>query len=117
MNGQNQTKQVRRDPIHPIWRGIGFAIIVLAPIMGYAAAILLLEANKANKWFPIPADLLVKWQDPYILIKLILAAAIAFIIYILFQLLTFFIYRLFGPSRYGVTDVPSVRYRGKKYKR
>jgi len=114
---RNRNSNEAPDPIHPIWRGIGFAMIILAPILGYAASILILEANQTQKWFPIPYDLLVQWQDPYILIKLIITAVISFVIFIIFQLITFFLYKLFGPSRYGPMDVPNVRYRGKKYKR
>ena len=117
MYEQKRSEPKHTDPIHPIWRGIGFALIVLAPIMGYAASILILKANEINKWYPVPKDLLVKWQDPYILVKLIITAVIAFLLFMIFQLITFLLYRLFGPSRYGATDVPSVKYRGKKYKR
>ena len=119
MNNQQQEQPQRREKgdMHPIWRGIGFAIIVLSPILGWAAAILLFEANWQNKWVAIPRDLIVEYKDPYILIKLILAAFIAFLIYIIFQLITFFLYKLFAPSRYGPMDVPSVNYKGKRYKR
>lgn len=103
--------------IHPIWRGIGFALLIFAPIMGYAASIVLIELNKENNWLPIPKDLLIAGSDPYLLIKIIITIVIAFIIFLLFQLITFFLYRIAGPSRYGPLDVPRVAYRGKKYKR
>jgi hypothetical protein len=103
--------------IHPIWRGIGFALLILAPIMGYAASILLLDLNKVNKWMPIPRDLLISGSDPYLLIKIIITVVVAFIIFLIFQLFTFFLYKVAGPSRYGPMDVPRVAYRGKKYKR
>lgn len=102
---------------HPIWRGIGFALIVLTPIMGYAASILLLDLNTQNRWIPIPRDLLIAAKDPYILIKLFITLIIALLIFLVFQFITFLIYRVTGPSRYGPTDVPPVRYSGKKYKR
>ena len=103
--------------IHPIWRGIGFALLIFAPIMGYAASILLIDLNKQNKWMPIPKDLLISGSDPYLLIKIIITLAIAFLLFLIFQLITFFLYRIAGPSRYGPLDVPRVSYRGKKYKR
>jgi hypothetical protein len=103
--------------VHPIWRGIGFALLVFAPIMGYFASILLLDMNKQNNWMPIPRDLLISGSDPYLLIKLIITIVIAFLIFLIFQLITFFLYRVAGPSRYGQLDVPRVAYRGKKYKR
>jgi len=39
------------------------------------------------------------------------------LIFLLFQLITFFLYKIAGPSQYGPLDVPRVAYRGKKYKR
>ncbi len=117
---QNTLRDVagsKRHPIHPIWRGIGFALMVLTPIMGYAASILLLDLNAQNRWLPIPRDLIVSGKDPYILIKLFITLVIALLIFLVFQLITFFIYRITAPSRYGPTDVPSVRYTGRKYKR
>lgn len=103
--------------IHPIWRGIGFALLIFAPIMGYASSILLVDLNKEYKWIPVPRDLLISGSDPYLLIKIIITIVVAFIIFLLFQLITFFLYRVAGPSRYGPLDVPRVAYRGKKYKR
>ncbi|PKO11105.1 MAG: hypothetical protein CVU40_02745 [Chloroflexi bacterium HGW-Chloroflexi-2] len=103
--------------IHPIWRGIGFALLIFAPIMGYASSILLLDLNKENKWIPVPKDLLISGSDPYLIIKIIITIVVAFIIFLLFQLITFFLYKVAGPSRYGPLDVPRVAYRGKKYKR
>jgi hypothetical protein len=103
--------------IHPIWRGIGFALLVFAPIMGYISSIILLDMNKEYKWMPIPKDLLISGSDPYILIKIIITIVIAFVIFLIFQLITFFLYRVAGPSRYSQLDVPRVAYRGKKYKR
>ncbi len=118
-NSIEEKRSVTDDKIyvHPIWRGIGFALLIFAPIMGYAASILLIDLNKANNWMPIPKDLLISGSDPYLLIKIIITIIIAFIIFLLFQLITFFIYRIAGPSRYGPLDVPRVAYRGKKYKR
>jgi len=102
---------------HPIWRGVGFALLVLAPVMGYAASVLFLDLNNKNRWVPIPGDLLIAAKDPFLLLKLILTLVFALIIFLIFQLLTFFIYRVAGPSRYGPLDVPPVKYKGKRYKR
>lgn len=103
--------------VHPIWRGIGFALLIFAPIFGYFSSILLIEINKEYRWFPVPRDLLISGNDPYLIIKIILTIIVAFLIFLLFQLITFLIYKVAGPSKYGPTDVPRVAYRGKKYKR
>jgi len=107
----------KTNRMHPIWRGIGFALLILTPFMGYASSVLLLKYNSENQWMAIPRDLLISGKDPYLLIKIILTIAFASLIFLLFQILTFFIYRVAGPSRYGPVDVPPVRFRGKRYKR
>ncbi|OJX41432.1 MAG: hypothetical protein BGO78_01490 [Chloroflexi bacterium 44-23] len=107
----------KQNPIHPIWRGIGFVLMIVTPIMGYAASILLLDLNAQNRWIPIPRDLIIAGKDPYLLIKLFITLIIALLIFLLFQIVTFFILRISSPSRYGPTDVPPVRYTGRKYKR
>ncbi len=103
--------------VHPIWRGIGFALLIFAPIIGYFSSILLIDLNKENRWLTVPRDLLISGRDSYLLIKIILTIVIAFLIFLLFQLITFLIYKVAGPPKYGPTDVPRVAYRGKKYKR
>lgn len=103
--------------VHPIWRGIGFVMLIFAPLMGYIISIMLIDMNKEHNWMPVPRDLLISGNDPYLIIKIIITIVVAFIIFLIFQLITFFIYRVAGPSKYGPTDVPRVAYRGKKYKR
>ncbi len=120
LDTQNPTRDItgsKTHPIHPIWRGIGFALIVLTPIMGFATSIILLEQNNKNRWYPVPGDLIVAGRDPYLLIKILITLVISLLIFLIFQILTFFIFRVTGPSRYGPTDVPPVRYTGKKFKR
>lgn len=117
MYQSNASSKRKEMGTHPIWRGIGFALLILTPILGYAGAVVLVNANKVENWVAFPADLFVKSADPYILIKIIVAVVLMFIIYGIFQLLTFFLYRVFGPSRYGPLDVPPVTYKGKKTNR
>jgi hypothetical protein len=109
---RNEEKQA-----HPIWRGVGFGLMVILPIISYATALILIGMNNTEKWIAIPRDLIVRNKDPMILIKvvmtLILMALFAIILTTIFQLL----YSIFGPSRYGPTDVPPVAGRFKKYKR
>jgi hypothetical protein len=113
-NTSNKRKEMRT---HPVWRGIGFALLILTPILGYAGSVVLVNANKVERWVAFPTDLYVKGADSYLFIKILLAVVLMFIIYGIFQLLTFFLYRIFGPSRYGPLDVPPVRYKGKKTNR
>jgi hypothetical protein len=109
---RNEEKQA-----HPIWRGVGFGLMVLLPIISYATALILIGMNNTEHWIAIPRDLLVRNQDPLLLIKVVLTlmimAGFAIVLTLIFQIL----YSIFGPSRYGPTDVPPVAGRFKKYKR
>lgn len=95
---------------HPIWRGVGFAMMVLIPIISYAASVLLFQENLVRHWIPIPSDLIIRvGKDPYLMIKIILAVIIAVIFYMIFLVITFVANRLFGPPRYGPLDAPPIR--------
>lgn len=50
-------KKERRWRIHPIWRGIGCFMIVLIPVISYAAAFIVARANYQNGWVHIPNEL------------------------------------------------------------
>ena len=66
-------KESRLYPkIHPIWRGIGFLLMILAPIMAYAITVEFFARNATANWIQIPPSLIVQWpQDPLILVKAI----------------------------------------------
>jgi len=106
-------------PIHPVWRGIGFALMILIPILSYIGSILLLEQNNTSHWFAIPYDLLVRWRDPFIIIKLLITIVFVFLAYSLFMLITFSLFRIFAPPRYGPFDVPpgEVKFRRDTYRK
>jgi hypothetical protein len=103
-----------RELIHPIWRGIGFAMIVLIPLIAIAGAIELVRFNGVNHWVPIPPELIIKYEDPLILVKAIVAIALGLVVFAVFQFFSFLIFRLFSPPRYGFTDVPSVQYKRRR---
>ena len=104
----------RQEKVHPIWRGVGFLFIVLAPIISYAAAVLLIQENNARGWYPMPYDLmavpghLFYFGDPLIYLKLILTVAFMLVLFALFMFVTFFVNSMFGRSRYGPYDLPPV---------
>lgn len=104
--------------IHPIWRGVGLVLIILTPILSYAAGLLLLQENQKNGWVAIPQELVVRgFSDPLILVKVLVTLVLMVFIYGLFSMITFVLYRSFAPPQYGPYDVPREAYRGKKYKR
>jgi hypothetical protein len=101
----------RKDKhVHPVWRGIGFVMMIFIPILSYLASSVILEANSTEHWFPIPKEFVIRWQtEPYILMKLFITAILCFIIYALFNLITFFMMALFGPKRYIGPDMPPLK--------
>ncbi len=111
-----QKPRVKRT-VHPIWRGFGFVFLIVAPFLGYFTTILLLDENKKQGWFAIPRDLIARGADPYLYVKIIGTIIVVFLLYALFMLLTFVLYRLFVPKSLGPQDAPQVSYRGKRYKR
>ena len=104
--------------IHPIWRGIGFLLMIMAPIMAFAATQIFLVENAKANWVQIPPSFIVEWpQDPLILVKVISTLFISLVFMIILQFVYFVIMRLIAPPRYGPYDVPPVAYKGKPYKR
>jgi len=118
--------------VHPIWRGIGCFMLILLPIMAYAAQH---EFWRNTSWFPIPADLLQPAAIPlsqsssvnayilpvnnminriyyadlfFFLIFLVLGFGLLSIIYGVF-------YRIVGPPRYGRYDAPPEKARRRRY--
>ncbi len=115
----SREKVSRTREIHPVWRGVGCVLIVLTPILSYAAAVLLLEQNKIHGWVAIPSELLIKQfpVDPLFAVRIVLTLVLMVLIGAFFTMITFVLYSAFGPSRYGPFDVPPVTYRGKRYRR
>ncbi len=106
--------------IHPIWRGVGFAFIVLIPILSYAATDLLIQQNTKSHWFPLPYDIMAKPGeflyngDPLLYLKILLTITFMLVLYSIFTLITFMINSAFGPPRYGPYDVPPINVKVRK---
>ena len=92
--------------VHPIWRGIGFLLMIILPIIAYYSTLALLERNAQYQWIEISRDLYVNAPDPLIGVKIGLTIVLVFIFYALFTTIGFILYRLFGSPRYGPLDVP-----------
>ena len=113
------TSRKNAQSIHPVWRGVGFAMIVLIPIISYAAMDVLLKQS----WFPIPVDLIAQpgqflykfLPDPMINIKIMLFIAFLFVFYAIFLLFSFLITSMFGVSeRKDPFYVPPVQRRNRR---
>lgn len=96
--------------IHPVWRGIGFVMMIFIPVLSFLGATVIMDYNKTENWFPIPPEFIVSWPtDPYILMRLFITAILCFLIYALFMLITFMISGLFAPKRYIPPDLPPLQ--------
>jgi len=111
--------------IHPVWRGIGCALIIIIPIMAWYAASLILQTNKQ---IPLPPEMIrpitIKYsQVPQIdqiiggfnhytishnltVGQFLLAVFLTFIGFGILSLVYAVLIRAAGPSRYGPFDVP-----------
>lgn len=97
-----------REQVHPVWRGVGFLFMVLAPVMGYFGALLLIDANKTKGWISIPNDFLASGSDPLLYVKIGLTILLASLIFFILQFIGIVIYQIVGPDRYGPMDVPPI---------
>lgn len=104
--------------IHPIWRGVGFSMIVLIPIISYAGTMVLLQQNDIHGWFPLPTDILAQpgellynlIPDPLLYIKMMLIVALMFLFYLIFLLVSSMMNSMFGfNARTDPFYVPPVR--------
>ncbi len=110
-----QKQEEQPEGIHPIWRGIGCIMLILMPVMAYAGAVELVNANFANGWVPMPAEFAkavdipflgtVRYLYAYIAMGLILLMIGYGILTILYSIL----YSAIGPPKYGPTDAPPPR--------
>ncbi len=105
--------------IHPIWRGVGFAFMILIPFMSYITADWFLTENVRKHWVEFPANLLIKVQGlpEDLVIRIIVTVALMVILYALLTFFSLLVMSIFGPPRYGPLDVPPVKYGGRPYKR
>jgi len=108
----DRRKEQRR--IHPVWRGIGFAMMVLFPIIAYAGMRVIIE----SKWFPLPVDLFAKpgdfiyrfIPDQLIYIKIMLMIFIIIILALLFTFISSIVNSAFGnTSRNDPYYVPPLK--------
>jgi hypothetical protein len=52
--------------VHPVWRGIGCLMLVIIPVMSYAGAVLLVQANIEQRWLTIPREFMRQVSIPYL---------------------------------------------------
>ncbi len=104
----SRTSSKDRGPqVHPVWRGIGFAFMVLIPIMSYALMTILLEQNNVKGWIPLTEDMMVKRTDflyklvpdPEMYVKIAVFLLSLFIFYAIFMIISAIFTGMFGVSK------------------
>lgn len=107
-HSSSSLSKAERERIHPIWRGVGFIFMILAPVMGYFGSLLLIEANKQNRWFIIPREWLASGADSLLYIKIALTILLTALVFFILQFIGLIIIRAVSPERYGPMDVPPI---------
>lgn len=120
---------------HPIWRGIGCGLIILVPILSFAAASVsipfflsrglvpqqLLFTPQVPDWLwyaPVLAQIIQSlFSQPAIFAILLLTVVYIIVLGGTFSLLYAFMYRVAAPPRYGPMDAPPPKVKITKYKR
>jgi hypothetical protein len=109
---QQQSKPRPWD-VHPIWRGIGCIFIFLIPIVSYAGAVLLIQANAKQSWIDLPREITGYFVLPFLGRIYYLYLVVALVLMVVgFGILTVvysFVYRFIGPPKYGPMDAPPER--------
>jgi len=106
--------------VHPIWRGIGCLMMILIPVMSYAASVLIVQEDLKQGWLPVPVEfsraITIPYfgNVPYLLANLLVAVVLSLIGFGIFTAFYSLIYSILGPSQYGPLDSPPLR-RGQKW--
>lgn len=110
----------RPQGVHPIWRGIGCFMMLLIPIMAYAVAVLLVQANLEQRWLPTPYILAQPVFLPYLgrvnylYAYLMVAVILTLFGFALLSVVYALVYNLIGPPQYSPVDSPPIRRRRKR---
>jgi len=124
--GTSTEIQMEKNRIHPIWRGIGCVMLVIIPLMSFAAAIMLIDANSERGWFNNPRDLhrlpqpsgifasLPAWLINEFYAKLLVAIFFSLVFFGIFVVFYSMVYRMGGGYRLSPVDAPPVKRKTKR---
>ena len=140
MGKYRSTAKPKQKPLdtgqHVIWRGLGCLMMVIIPVISYAAAYEIVNYGLTNGWI-IPYQFLGTPQLPELIRKSNALRALFrpitsiqnFYAYVAFGTLIMVlisgtisviyavVYRILGPSRWGPLDMPPPKFKTKKYTR
>lgn len=118
-NSTRDARERKREP-HPIWRGIGFMMLLIGPIVAFALSDVLLQMARERD-FSMPAEL----QTDVINIPLygpvddlyavlILAGAITLVLFGLFAIVNAAVYQASAGKTYQVFESEPKQYKKKR---
>ena len=126
-------RQQPASQVHPIWRGIGCVMLILIPIVAYAAADTLFDRASISGlslfgFIILPGSGILYrvffsfpfWGDAILrisLFHLVFVVVFSVIGFLVFSLFYAIIYRFTGPPKYGPTDAPPPRRTRKRRRR
>ncbi len=134
MSKRKETPRV--TGVNPFMKGLGCFIFLLVPPISYAMAVLLVQIGVQRGW-PLPPSWLgyvdinpIVWRlgglapilslienQANLIANLVFAFGIMLAIGSFMGVIFGYMYKFFGPSPYGPTDVPPIRVKVKRYKR
>ncbi len=109
----NLRDRARRTGVHPVWRGIGCILVVLIPLMAFAGAVVLVDANAQKGWLFIPYELAQPVFIPFVgavpnlFTYIILTILLSLVGFGLGMVVYSLAYRVIGPPKYGPMDAPT----------
>ena len=116
-----QAREERPWKVHPVWRGIGFLMILIIPLFSYAASDLIIEELMARELMSLPDVLRASYEIPiigdidFLLAKLALTIVLIFALFALLAIFYSILYMPMSDLGYGRMDVKPDQFQ--KYKR
>ncbi len=109
MKYESVRKEKKPQGPHPLWRGIGCVMMVLIPVVSYAGASLLVDANLRHRWLPLPRVLYGPAAQPLLFAELAVGVILSLLGFVLLVVVYSFLNSILGPPRYGPMDAPPLR--------
>jgi len=110
--------EVKERPyeIHPIWRGIGCIMLIIAPFMAFSAAHILVNLDMEYGWLAVPREMrgavtidLLGLTIEHLYADLLIMVLLLLLGFGLLMVLYAIIYGMTGPKRFGPMDSPPIR--------
>jgi hypothetical protein len=135
-SGTHVPSQARERPwqIHPVWRGLGCVMMLIIPIMSYAAASILIDLNFDQGWgFPVPREMAstqiidipipipgvpsIYWEVEHLLGNLLLGFVLMLVGFGLLMVFYAVLYRVMAPPLRGPLDADPMRRKPRQKKK